>query len=126
MLEVSTVIFAVAISVAALGVAWSTISASAATALRQDARLTAHAQAIQKLRSEMATRTPTALTAELDDLRGALDVIRHSNRKEFGALWGKMGGRGANNGKVTTHDEDDEELQALLALQQPGPTTPPQ
>lgn len=34
--------------------------------------------------------TPTALKAELDDLRAALDVLRTSNRKELSSLHAKL------------------------------------
>lgn len=121
--------FAVVISVGALGVAWSIMSALRVIERRTDSTLRAHAAAIQGIRKELTTRTPAALKAEVDDLRGALDVIRASNRREFGAVWGKMGGRGSNNGRVLDGDtgqplEGDDELAAVLALQSAKPVQP--
>lgn len=129
MFEVSMVIFAVAMLAGVSVVARSITSELRATELRTESTLRAHAVAIQGLRKVTAMQTPAALKAELDDLRGALDVIRASNRKELGALWGKMGGRGSNNGKVFDNDtgqplEGDDELQALLALQTAKPVQP--
>lgn len=130
MSEALMVSFAVATLAVALVGGWSIMSALRDTERRMDSRLSAHAAAITQLRKEMAVKTPSALKADLDDLRGALDVIRASNRREFGALWGKMGGRGSNNGKVFDGGtglplEGDEELDALLALQTAKPVQPP-
>lgn len=77
----------------------------------------------------ISSTSQATLRAELDDLRGALDVIRASNRKEFGALWGRMGGRSSGqtsilNGETGEPLQGDDELDALLALQRAKPVAP--
>jgi len=114
--------FALVIAVVALGGVLLITSRVAATWKATDSRLT-------NIRTEITNTSTAKLRAEVDDLRGALDVIRASNRKEFGALWGRMGGRGQNSGKVFDGASglplaDDDELEAVLALQSAKPVQP--
>lgn len=74
----------------------------------------------KQLEAAVERTTGSKLAAELDSLRGALDVIRASNRKEFGALWGRMGGRSAPSDAIDVPPEDytdDPEIAALLRFQ---------
>ena len=121
-------VFAVAISAAALGVAWLTISGSAAGVKKLESWARHANSELMKLKDRVDGTTNSKLKAELDDLRGALDVMRASNRKEFGSLWGKIG-RGANNGRVFDGATGapltgDDELEAVIALQTAKPVSP--
>lgn len=105
--------FAAASSAVALVVAWSTLHACAAGAKRMDS-----------MSLLIAKTTPETLRAEVDDLRGALDVLRASNRKEFGSLWGRLGGKPDTAGALPTQREVDGSFAALLDLQSRPPSGP--
>lgn len=125
----SMAIFALVISVAALGVAWLTMSASAAGVTKLDSRIDLLQAATRALEQRAMKSAPETLRAELDDLRGALGVLSASNRREFGSLWGRLGGRGSNHGKIIDGDsglplEGDDEIEAVLALQRAQPVKP--
>lgn len=127
MFAVLTAIFACVIAAAGLVGLVLLTSRLRALALGWDSRLGRHAIELQELRKIVNERTPTALRAEVDDLRAALDVIRASHRREFGSLWGRLGGK--PNGKVIDNDtglalEGSDELEALLALQRAKPVQP--
>lgn len=66
---------------------------------------------------------PNVLRGEVDDLAAALDKLRASNRREFGQLWARIGGP-AREAKTFENGEplsDDDELEAVLALQSAQP-----
>jgi hypothetical protein len=119
--------FALVIAVAACGVGVLTISACADGVRRMDSmqrELTALAHAPKT--------THAALSADLDDLRGALDTMRASNRKEFGSLWGRLGGR-PRVAEIETIQAtelsmgaNDSSFEAMLALQASPPSVKPQ
>lgn len=111
--------FAFVMSVGALGVVLWTTYALIAGERAQDSRLA-------ELAKELTKITPTSIAAEVDDLRGALDVIRASNRKEFGAIWGRLGGKPASNAIETTMrgSAPDASFEALLDLQSRPPAGP--
>lgn len=129
MFEALMAISALAISVAALVVGRWTMSASAAGIRRLDSWAGHVNNRLTEISGRVTSTSTSQLRAELDDLRGALDVIRASNRKEFGALWGRMGGRGADRAKTFDGATglplgDDDELEAVLALQAAKPVGP--
>lgn len=72
-----------------------------------------------RLMSAVERTTNSKLAAELDALRGALDVMRNSNRREMSTLWGRLGARKAAilDGETGEPLEGDDELQAMLRLQ---------
>lgn len=71
-------------------------------------------------------QSPTELGVQVADLAGALDALKVSNRREFGKLWGTMGGRTPDNvrensildpyGAVANAPPDDH-FDAMIALQ---------
>lgn len=84
---------------------------------------------VHRIEAAVERTTNSKLAAEVDALRGALDVYRASTRKELGALWGRLGGRGATLDAEVTHVGNgavaaDDELQALLQLQSAPPVRP--
>lgn len=84
---------------------------------------------VKRIEGAVERTTSSKLAAEVDALRGALDVYRASTRRELGALWGRLGGRSAVIEGEFTHVGNgapaaDDELQALLALQSAPPARP--
>lgn len=80
-----------------------------------------------KLSADVEKKSPATLRAEVDDLRGALDRVTASNRREFGALWGKLGPRTPArtfDGTTGLPLEGDDELEAVIALQSAKPVGP--
>lgn len=120
MFEQLMVAFALVIAVAALGGVWLTISACNDGVRRMDSMM----ELVNELTKRTERTSNASVLAAVDDLRGALDVMRASNRKEFGALWGRLGGR--SNGRVLDPDGAvvDDELAAVLALQSAKPVQP--
>lgn len=116
--------FALVMAVVALAGVASIISALADGRRRMDSLATRLEAVAKTANSSMSAQ----LRSELDDLRGALDVMRASNRKELGGLWARVGGKreghvfDGTNGRPLV--EGDEELQALLALQSAKPVAP--
>lgn len=115
-------IFACVMSVAALGAAWLTISGYKNGAARMDS-LAAH---VAKLETEVTKTSSAVLRAEVDALAGALDASRIANRREFGSIWGRLGGkREETNGSVVqTRQVGDDSFEAMLALQSLAPSKP--
>lgn len=81
----------------------------------------------------MQNSTTAALQAEIDDVRGAMDVMRASHRKELSAMWGKMGGRPREGTKwddmtrqqpLIDVPSNGTDFEALLDLQQRPPAGP--
>lgn len=61
------------------------------------------------------------LRAELVDLRGAVEVLAASNRKELGRLWSKLAPPKTNGAAAA----NDEQFEAMVALQRaPDPPQP--
>ena len=81
--------FAFAIAVGALG-------ATALLTSRVAALTNAWASIQRELKQSSTATISASIQAEVDDLRGALDVIRASNRRELGSLWGRLGGKPAS------------------------------
>lgn len=111
MLLASMAIFAVVISVGALGVALLTMSASARTE-RNTASWISHVNNQVK-----ATSTAT-LAQQVDDLAAALDALRASNRKEMGKYWARLAS--FEEGPQHNHVDEsggDPDLQQMLDLQ---------
>ena len=111
-----------ALAIAALALVGLALLTSRAAALTKglDYRIDRLAEAVKQT-------TPTAIKAELDDLRGALDVIRSSNRKELGGLWARIGGK-PNSAEPVTYDvvpaANDSSFAAMLDLQNRPPAGP--
>lgn len=125
MFEVLMVCFAVVLAAAALGVALLATSGYAVDRNQFSAWMKTCDARIEALVRESAKRSPETLAAAVDDLRAALDVSRASNRKEFGSLWGRLGGRRPTDGAIGlgAHqiDERDGAFDALLDLQSRPP-----
>jgi len=117
----SMAIFAFVIAAAALVGVWLIISYLSARARGWESRLERHAADIQSLR----TTTPSALGAEVDDLRAALETQRASNRKELGSLWARVGGRPLSGEFIETRQAPNGDFEAMLALQS-APVVKPQ
>jgi len=120
-------VFAFVIGAVALAGLVLLTSRLAALALGWDSRLLEQRASIEKLRAAQERTSTATLRAELDDLRGALDVIRASNRRELGSLWAKVGGK--PNGRIFEHDTGlplagDAELDAVIGLQSAKPVQP--
>lgn len=114
--------FALALGVGAGAAVLSIISSYRLNAAERDLR-----DGLRQL-SQLGQGNPNKLRAELDDLRAALDVIRASNRREFGSLWGRLGGRGRQasiiDGDTGLPLSGDDEVDAMLALQSAKPVSP--
>lgn len=106
---------ALVIAAAALGGLALLISRFAASARGWDSRLL-------KIAENMRTSTPSAFRAELDDLRAALDVIRASNRREFGSLWARVGAEKRESSSGV--QKPDADLETLLEFQARPPAGP--
>lgn len=104
-------LFALVVSVSTLAVAVFTMSRCAAGKRATDLR-------IDVLANQIGNSSQTKLRTEVDDVRGALERVIATNRKELGSLWGRLGGR--TNG---AHKEAaaDVEFQELIALQGSDP-----
>jgi len=101
-MEALTVFFVVAALAANVACAWLTISVSADGKRRTESAL--------KEMSVMLTKSnPNTYRAVLDDLGAAIEQLRSSNRRELGALWGRLGGRrpAADGADVPTVDLDE-------------------
>lgn len=114
--------FAVVIGVVALGAVALLISRLSALARGWDFRL-------DQLEQKARTKEPAAVQAAVDDLRAALDVLRGSNRKELGALWARVGGRGPQRETFDTQKVGDtfvteREFEAMIELQRAPPVKP--
>lgn len=120
MYEASMVFFAIVILAGALVVALLTISASRSGVRRMDS-LAAH---LAQLEAKMATTGNQELRAAVDDLAAALDVTRASNRREFGAIWGRLGGKPRPDAITVASAANDDSFEALLALQSTPPVKP--
>lgn len=79
---------------------------------------------LDTLEEQVGKSTPAALGAHIDDLRGAIDAMRAGHRKEFGALWGRLGGKPANGEPIQTQRMQDGSFEALLDLQGRPPAGP--
>lgn len=113
MLAVLTGCSALVIAVAAFVVAALTLRAASNGYARMDSL----SNRIALLGAEIEKRTPESLRAEVDDLRGALDTIRSSNRREFGSIWGRLGGRPPVEGRAEGRAANDDSFEAMLQLQ---------
>lgn len=127
MLAVLTACFALVIAVGALGAVALLTSRLSARARGWDFRLSEHRAAMNLFEQRIEKTSNATLRAEVDDLRGALDVLRGSHRKELGALWGRLGGK--PNGRVLDGEtgqplSSGEELAAMIALQNAAPVRP--
>jgi len=72
---------------------------------------------LARLEKRYDASTPAVLRADLDDLRTAVDIDRKALRKSLGKIWGTLGHeRDAAPGAGGTIS-DDEEFNALIALQ---------
>lgn len=83
--------------------------------------------ALEKLCAElMNARSNATLQATIDDLRGAIDVLRASNRKEFSSLWGRLGGRPVRtiDAEGIEMPQGNSQFEALLELQSKPPVSP--
>ena len=90
-------------------------------------RLEALALRVAKLDADVQVTTPTQLSAELDDIRAAIDISRSSLRRELGALWAKLGGKkesGHEQFAVNRNAANDASFEALLDLQSRPPAGP--
>lgn len=83
---------------------------------------------VKRLDAAIERTSNAKLAAELDALRGALDVNRASVRRELGSLWGRLGGRGHRATYVDAETgeaiDGDDEINAMLALQSAKPAGP--
>jgi hypothetical protein len=87
---------------------------------------------LERLVAELlAKKDPAAVAAQIDDLRGALDLVRASTRKELGSLWGRLGGKPAKwdemvprTGVIEAVTTNGSDFEALLDLQQRPPAGP--
>lgn len=68
--------------------------------------------------------TNSRLAAEVDALRGALDVLRASNRREFSTIHGRLGGRPRSVVIEGELADADDEVAAMVALQTAKPAGP--
>lgn len=126
---VFALVLAVVASVAAVWITWLSRTAMLRLSLDwRDVHLKVLAE-VKRIEGAVEKTTNSKLAAEVDALRGALDVYRASTRKELGALWGRIGGRGATidsyaipagNGAYS----GDPELDELLRLQSAKPAGP--
>lgn len=110
---------AIIVSVLALVVAASAVAASITCAFRT-IRLAADSSALQQqlndVRQRIERTSTTALAAEVDALRGAVDAQRIAHRKELGSIWGRIGAD-ASHVKTFPGEMPDDDLQSFLALQ---------
>lgn len=68
--------------------------------------------------------TNSKLAAEVDALRGALDVLRASNRREFSTIHGRLGGRPPAGRVIEAELVEDDDIAAHIALQSAAPVRP--
>lgn len=86
----------------------------------------------KELQAFKAERGPAALAAQVEELRGLVDVLRASNRREFGSLWKTIGRAGLRRTDPTPDSEpqvelpvaNDDSFDALIKLQSTPPVKP--
>lgn len=85
---------------------------------------------LTQLTSTAAARTPAAVTAAVEDLRTALAQVNATNRREFGAIWKRLGlARQVNVAEnelpaANAPAANDDSFAAMLALQSAPPVKP--
>lgn len=88
---------------------------------------------LRLLENSTRERTPAVVTAAIEDLRTALASVNATNRREFGAIWKRLGlarAAAAPERQPNMFDgsgeliEGDEEFDALVALQKAKPVQP--
>jgi len=93
----------------------------AAAAITSCARL---ARSLETVARSYKDTDNAQLSAEVDDLRGALDVIRSSNQRQFGAVWKRIGLDQKADDVIPTVQTTNGDFQALLDLQSRPPVKP--
>lgn len=82
----------------------------------------------QRLNTTVQSSTrasPAAVTAAIEDLRTALAQVQATNRREFGAIWKRVGlSRAAAVEEVAPKAANDDAFDALIALQSADPVKP--
>lgn len=128
-------IFAFALALAAFtsaAVAWLTCSMIvkavesrlSTTANALSARATHISRAVESVRTQLAElerHSPKKLSAEVAALSEAVASLSETHRRFAGKVWQRIGERAP---KAEPNGADDDELQAMLALQTAGPVQP--
>ena len=120
--------FALVLAVVACGAVALTISALAQLKRATESQLGTLRNSLASVQAIAAKSSSTTLRTEVDDLRGALDVMRASHRREMASLWGRMGGRPRQTSMLDGDTGEpltgDDELAAMVALQTAKPVSP--
>lgn len=92
-------------------------------------RLASVERRLDSLTNMTAARTPAAVTAAIEDLRTAVASINATNRREFGALWKRVGlsravAQAENELPLGGPAANDDAFTAMIALQSADPVKP--
>lgn len=86
---------------------------------------------VEQLANQRAASTPAIVTAAIEDLRTALAQVSSTNRREFGAIWKRLGIARRLQLEQQTEEEaptqpaaNDDRFEAMLALQSTPPAKP--
>jgi hypothetical protein len=86
--------------------------------IRMDERMHVLERAIETATELAKQGSNSAVLAQLDDMRGAIDTLTASNRRELSSLWKRVGRAEAKR----DDSHDDPRFDALLRLQQADPS----
>lgn len=82
-----------------------------------ETRIAALALAVAEIKNTIATTSPSALRARVDELEAEIEALRGSVRKQFGQVWHKFRGEPTSSNGAVGSAEPDAELAAFLKLQ---------
>jgi hypothetical protein len=91
---------------------------------KQRSRLDFLEKLVVELADKVQKTSNAQLLAQIDELRGAMDLQRSSTRKELSSMWGRLGGRPQARDVIDTYQAPSGDFEAMLDLQLRPPVKP--